>query len=40
MTDGESGPSRVSVARSAMPAATSRSTVARHEAQRLARDRY
>ena len=30
MTDGESGPSRVSVARSAMPAATSRSTVARH----------
>ena len=29
MTDGESGPSRVSVARSAMPAATSRSTVAR-----------
>jgi hypothetical protein len=39
MTDGESGPSRVSVARSAMPAATSRSTVARHEAQRLARVR-
>ena len=29
MTDGESGPSRVSVARSAMSAATSRSTVAR-----------
>ena len=33
MTDGESGPSRVSVARSAMSAATSRSTVARHEAR-------
>ena len=33
MTDGESGPSRVSVARSAMPAATSRSTVARHGRQ-------
>ena len=31
MTDGESGPSRVSVARSAMSAATSRSTVARPE---------